>query len=628
MAPVGPCGQRGPGAVGALRGVPVFVLRLRAGCAFRVVSPVAFAPAVRLGLARSDRVSRGVLPLAAFVPRRPSPARRVRAEADHGFSARAFGGVPASRSRRSASSPRRLRLSPRVFAQASLSSSPSLPRVRVARPQPCRPALAAPPRTAFRSRRRPRARAAPRGRDAEAGCRLCRLRAAFASVGREPASAGCGAASAALFASCLPPPLACVFASVVRLGLGRWGRASRGVLSLAASSSRAAVVRAPRSRRSVASPRQPTLRLAGFPPAADAIPPCPGPRLRRAAARRRPALAGSSPRRLPGGLFAGGGIGRSESGALRGSRRKMATCFEIPRVNPRGGRPPGPCVSFGTKNGAFVTLVRVGDLTKAASASEFRSKWPENGKSSARRGAGGAAPAALAAPRLRAGSPLAPSSSRCPALAPPGRSLAARAFNGAFPLRIAAVRPLAARPPAPRGRGAGSAAALAARAPRLCRGRLSSSPPRAFAKASREEPRPLPRARAFRPQPCRPGPQRCFCAARGRAPPSGASRSMLLPRALSFSRPGGKCPLFWRANTVLQPFPVGFGFLLRRKSHLSQRRPAKTPGSHLAASPCAWKNVAEPCLLATKGASFAPAPSVALTFTSVGSAPSPRLERP
>ena len=324
----------------------------------------------------------------------------------------------------------------------------------------------------------------------------------------------------------------------------------------------------------------------------------------------------------------GGGIGRSESGALRGSRRKMATCFEIPRVNPRGGRPPGPCVSFGTKNGAFVTLVRVGDLTKAASASEFRSKWPENGKSSARRGAGGAAPAALAAPRLRAGSPLAPSSSRCPALAPPGRSLAARAFNGAFPLRIAAVRPLAARPPAPRGRGAGSAAALAARAPRLGRGRLSSSPPRAFAKASREEPRPLPRARAFRPQPCRPGPQRCFCAARGRAPPSGASRSMLLPRALSFSRPGGKCPLFWRANTVLQPFPVGFGFLLRRKSHLSQRRPAKTPGSHLAASPCAWKNVAEPCLLATKGASFAPAPSVALTFTSVGSAPSPRLERP
>ena len=370
MAPVGPCGQRGPGAVGALRGVPVFVLRLRAGCAFRVVSPVAFAPAVRLGLARSDRVSRGVLPLAAFVPRRPSPARRVRAEADHGFSARAFGGVPASRSRRSASSPRRLRLSPRVFAQASLSSSPSLPRVRVARPQPCRPALAAPPRTAFRSRRRPRARAAPRGRDAEAGCRLCRLRAAFVSVGREPASAGCGAASAALFASCLPPPLACVFASVVRLGLGRWGRASRGVLSLAASSSRAAVVRAPRSRRSVASPRQPTLRLAGFPPAADAIPPCPGPRLRRAAARRRPALAGSSPRRLPGGLFAGGGHwaererrlaripaknghllrnseGESERRASAGALRVVWHQKRCVRYTRARGRPDQGCISLG-----------------------------------------------------------------------------------------------------------------------------------------------------------------------------------------------------------------------------------------------------------------------------------------
>ncbi len=310
---------------------------------------------------------------------------------------------------------------------------------------------------------------------------------------------------------------------------------------------------------------------------------------------------------------------------MRGSRRKMATCFEIPRVNPRGGRPPGPCVSFGTKNGAFVTLVRVGDLTKATSASEFRSKWPENGKSSARRGAGGAAPAALAAPRLRAGSPLAPSSSRCPALAPPGRSLAARAFNGAFPLRIAAVRPLAARPPAPRGRGAGLAAA---RAPRSCRGRLSSSPPRAFAKASREEPRPLPRARAFPPQPCRPGPRRCLCVAWGEGAAFRAHRGRCPLGALPFGRPGGKCPLFWRANTALQPFPVGFGFLLRRKSRLSQRRPAKTLGSHLAASPCARKNVAEPCLLATRWVPFAPAPSVALTFTSAGSAPSPRLERP
>ncbi len=226
---------------------------------------------------------------------------------------------------------------------------------------------------------------------------------------------------------------------------------------------------------------------------------------------------------------------------MRGSRRKMATCFEIPRVNPRGGRPPGPCVSFGTKNGAFVTLVRVGDLTKATSASEFRSKWPENGKSSARRGAGGAAPAALAAPRLRAGSPLAPSSSRCPALAPPGRSLAARAFNGAFPLRIAAVRPLAARPPAPRGRGAGLAAA---RAPRSCRGRLSSSPPRAFAKASREEPRPLPRARAAPPPPLPPrpaaGPLRRVGGGR-RLP--GASRSMP-PRGVALRPPGRQMPPF------------------------------------------------------------------------------------
>ena len=213
----------------------------------------------------------------------------------------------------------------------------------------------------------------------------------------------------------------------------------------------------------------------------------------------------------------------------------MATCFEIQRVNPRGGRPPGPCVSFGTKNGAFVTLVRVGDLTKATSASEFRSKWPENGKSSARRGAGGAAPAALAAPRLRAGSPLAPSSSRCPALAPPGRSLAARAFNGAFPLRIAAVRPLAARPPAPRGRGAGLAAA---RAPRSCRGRLSSSPPRAFAKASREEPRPLPRARAFPPSLAARALGGAFASRGGRAPPAGR---------IAVDAPSGRCPSAARA---------------------------------------------------------------------------------
>ena len=78
---------------------------------------------------------------------------------------------------------------------------------------------------------------------------------------------------------------------------------------MAAFAPRAAVARAPRSRRSVASPRQPTLRLAGFPPAA---------------ARRRPALAGSSPRRLPVGLFIGG------AGALAERERRLA---RIPAKN-------------------------------------------------------------------------------------------------------------------------------------------------------------------------------------------------------------------------------------------------------------------------------------------------------
>lgn len=369
--------------------MPVFVLRLRAGCAFRVVSP--------------RRLRAGGAPRAgAERPRfagRVAPGR-VRAE-------EALARAP--RSRRSASSPRRLRLSPRVFAQASLSSSPSLPRVRVARPQPCRPALAAPPhsvslpppsarpRRAARTRRRgrlPSLSPARRVRIGRPRARVSRLRGCIGCAFRVVPSAS----------------------ARVRLRVG--------------SASRSGAM-GPRLERRVVlgrvlveggcRPRPAFAPVSRKPASAD-----PPPRWLPACRRRHPSLPRppSSPgRRSASPCFGrlvspqaawrpvcGGGIGRSESGALRGSRRKMATCFEIPRVNPRGGRPPGPCVSFGTKNGAFVTLVRVGDLTKAASASEFRSKWPENGKSSARRGAGGAAPAALA---------------------PSGRSPAARFLSGA-----------------------------------------------------------------------------------------------------------------------------------------------------------------------------------------------------
>ena len=362
---------------------------------------------MRLGLARSDRASRGALLLAAFAP-------RLTTALPPGLSA---------------VSPHRVRAA-RPQARAGCACRPASSRRPLSRRARRCPAFSSPGRSpAARPSRRPPPHSVSLPPPSARPCRAARTR----RRGRLPS---------------LSP--------VRRVRIGRpWARVSRlrGCVGRAfrvvpSASARVRLRVGSASRSGAMRPRLERRVVLGRVRAEGGCRPRPA----FAPVSRKPASADPPPRRLParrrsaspcfGRLVSPqaacrpvyrGGLAhwRSESGALRGFRRKMATCFEIPRVNPRGGRPPGPCVSFGTKNGAFVTLVRVGDLTKATSASEFRSKWPENGKSSAMRGAGGAASAALAAPCLRAGSPLAPSSSRCPALAPPGRSPAARFLSGA-----------------------------------------------------------------------------------------------------------------------------------------------------------------------------------------------------
>lgn len=261
------------------------MLRLRAGCAFRVVSPpVAFALAVRLGLARSDRVSRGVLLLAAFAPRlttalppglsavSPHRVRAGQPQARAGCACR-----PAS-SRRPLS--RRARRCP-AFASPGRSPAarPSRPPHSVSLPPP-----SARPCRAARTRRRgrlPSLSPARRVRIGRPWARVSRLRGCVGRAFRVVPSASArvrlrvGSASRS---GAMRPRLE------RRVVLGRV-RAEGGCRPRPAF--------APVSRKPASADPPHRLRLAGFPPAA---------------ARRRPALAGSSPRKLPGGLFIGGGL--------------------------------------------------------------------------------------------------------------------------------------------------------------------------------------------------------------------------------------------------------------------------------------------------------------------------------
>ena len=328
---------------------------------------------------------------------------------------------------------------------------------------------------------------------------------------------------------------------------------------MAAFAPRAAVACAPRSRRSVASPRQPTPPHCSLPAAFRSRPPSPA-RLRPAfapvsrkpasadpphrlrlagfppaAARRRPALAGSSPRRLPGGLFAGGHWAERERRLARTPAKNGHLLRNSEGESERRASAGALCVVWHQKRCVRYTRARgrpdQGYISLGISKQVAR-KRQALCKEGRRRGCAGRARRPASSrwlpsraelqplPRARAArpQPCCPGLQRCLPAAYRCRPSPCRASaRAARARRRAGRRPSAALVPRP---------TVVLAAPRLCEG------------LSRGAPAVAPRSR-LPPQPCRPGPRRCLCVAWGEGAAFRAHRARCSFR--------GRCPSAVRA---------------------------------------------------------------------------------